>query len=180
MQYNLKRYNAGEYNITAFSVNLSDSMTESDTLTKRVTTFRTDSQGTADTIADRDNMAALLETVTIYQHAYTPFGYNNGRYNDFMYNRRVDQDEVLLMPIKALADSFTLSDALGGFLPNKALAESITEATVIFFLTNPLMQDFLFLDTAIRVEISNKAISDVIRINDWLLIRKIEAGEWYN
>lgn len=179
MQYNAYRYNASEYDLTAYNVNLFDSVSESDTLTKSVSIIRTDSQGTADALSDAASMAALLDTVTIYQRARTPFAYNNGRYNDYMYNVRADEDEILLKPTKALGDIVTLTGVISALSAIRLLTETVTDTDLVLFMANRLLEESIFIDESARIEISNKALNEIIRTADWLTIdRRPVNQEW--
>lgn len=181
MRYNDTQYNAGEYNFTLFVQNLSESMTESDTLTKSVISVRTESQATADVLSDSQSLAAFLETVSILQRATYGVVYNSVGYNEAMYNATVDNDELLLQIGKVLQDSVGSTDAITTLNAIKGLIESITETDVLLFIQSPMFNDFVFLSEFIRIEITNKALNETLRLADWLTIkRKPGSNEWYD
>lgn len=182
MQYNESQYNGDEYNVTNYTATLTESLTESDaTVAFSMGIVKTDSQGTADALSDGVSLAALLDTVTIYQRANTPFAYNNGRYNDFMYNARADEDEILLMATKFLADNtVSMSDFLAPFTVQKSLSETMTsiDATVFFFDFTAL-PDVVVMDELFSIQITNKALGATIRLNDWLSIEQNpQSDQW--
>lgn len=179
MRYNERLYNGSSYNLTNYSATLSETLTETDVLSKQASMKRVDSQGTADAISDAESLAAFLETVTIYQHARTPFAYNNGQYNTRMYNLRVDEDEILLMATKALADEMIPSDFIAPFVASKLLAETISETTSTIFTSSPFYQDIMLMSDFVRAEISNKAFQDIIRVNDWLQFKHTPFTEYW-
>lgn len=180
MQYNASLYNEDEYNLTEFDLNLLEDITSSDVLTKSIEITRTDSQGSADAISDGVSLAALLDTVTIYQRAQTPFAYNNGRYNDFMYNSRADEDEILLMPTKVLPENIFPTDTLAPFISIKGLSDIMSETdALLLFSSDFVYNDFVFLSELFRIEVTNKGLNDTIRMADWLSIERNPANdEW--
>lgn len=180
MQYNESEYNGDEYNLTNYTTTLVESVTPTDaTVIKSIISKRIESQGTADTIGGSDTLQAFLETITIIQRAKTPFAYNTGMYNQFMYNARLDEDEILLMATKALSDAITSSDFMAPFSIIHLLTETITDTAVVFFMVNILLEESVFIDEFARVEISNKALNEIIRVADWLTIdRKPVNQEW--
>lgn len=182
MRYNEARYNAAEYNLTAFMQLCSESIAESDTATKSVTTIRTESQASADALSDNETMAARLETVSILQRATYGVVYNSAEYDAAMYNRTVDTDELLLRPTKALSDTMGFSDTLGAFSTIKALLDSMSETDLISFTTSPVFIESVFLNEILfRIEISNKALNDTIRVADWLQVeRNPQHNDWGN
>lgn len=180
MQYNAYQYNASEFNLISYDVNLFDSVTESDEVLKMPQIVRTDSQGTADALSDGFSLAAMMDTVTIYQRASTPFAYNNGRYNDFMYNIRADEDEILLMPTKALPDTVTITDVMASFSIEHILSDTLTstDGTVAFMATSEMVE-VVVLDEIFRLEVTNKALNETLRINDWLTIKqRPQSDNW--
>jgi len=182
MQYNESVYNGDSYNLTNYNVNLVEIIisTDADVL-KMLSMLRVDSQGTADTIGGSATLQAFLETVTIYQRAHTPFAYNNGMYNQFMYNARADEDEILLAATKALEDNIISVDTLGDFLTDKLLSETVPNVDTLVFSGDFLFQDFLFLSEFHRIEITNKALDDTLRLADWLAIERNPVNnEWFN
>lgn len=180
MQYNEDLYNGSSYNLTEFSTTLMESVAPVDaTITKDISSLRTESQGTADAIGGSASLQAFLETITIYQRANTPFAYNNGMYNQFMYNARADEDEILLMATKALIDSITSTDTLGDFSVAKELLETMTESDVLSVTPQMILDDFIFLSEFHRIEITNKALNETLRVADWLSIeRQPVNNEW--
>lgn len=183
MQYNESQYNGDSYNLTNYTQTLVETITPSDAaLTFSVGMVRTDSQGTADALSDGVTLAAILDTVTIYQRAHTPFAYNNGRYNDFLYNLRADEDEILLMAGKMLTgDAIILTDELRPFLIEKVLLESFTESDVLSFIVQPIFDEFVFLSEFFRIEITNKALNETLRLADWVTIKQNpQSEEWFD
>jgi len=181
MQYNESLYNGDSYNLTNYTQTLVETITPTDAdVLKSISVLRTDSQGTADALGGSASLQAFLETVTIYQRANTPFAYNNGRYNDYMYNARADEDEILLMATKALSDIVVLTDAMQPFEIAKELLESLAsnDATVISDVTT-LQSDVIVISTEHRIEITNKALNETLRINDWLTIKQSpQSDQW--
>lgn len=180
--YNEKMYDATSYNLTEYAADLSETVTATDgTITKSIGAVKTDSQGTADALSDGVSLAAMLDTVVIYQHARTPFAYNNGMYNQFMYNARLDEDEILLMAIKENLDDILASDVLQPFVISKNLPETIpTVDATVFFFDFTLIPDIVIIDeSGFRVEITNKALDATLRVNDWLSIEQSpQSDNW--
>lgn len=182
MQYNESEYNGDEYNLTNYTQTLVETITPTDaTVAKSVSMLRTDSQGTADVISDGVSLTAFLETVSILQRAKTPFAYNNGMYNQYMYNARLDEDEILLLTIKALNDSISSTDFLQPFSISKVLLETLTETDVRIMMANKSLLEFLFLSEFFQIEITNKALNDTVRLADWLTIKQNpQTIDWYD
>lgn len=181
MQYNSTTYNSGEYNITAHDLTLSDSFSETDVLTKQIFAVKTESQPSVDALSDADSLAAFLDTITILQRATYGNPYNSIEYNAAMYNRTVDNDEVLLQVTKVLQDSITSSDFIAPFSVQKSLLETITETDTIIFFSDLMLNDFVFISEFIRVEITNKALNETLRLADWLSIERNPVNnEWYD
>lgn len=182
MQYNESQYNGDEYNLTNYTATLTESITPSDgTVAKSMSIVKTDSQAAADALSDGISLTAFLDTITILQRAHTPFAYNNGMYNQYMYNSRLDEDEVLLMATKVLSASVTASDFMQPFSISKKILESLSETDTILFSTETTLDDFVFLSELMRIEITNKALNDTLRISDWLSIKRNPQNvEWYD
>lgn len=180
MQYNESQYNGDEYNLTNYTQTLVETVSPVEaTLVKSMTTRRTESQGTADTIGGSDTLQAFLETVSILQRAKTPFAYNTGMYNQYMYNARLDEDEILLMATKVLLDTITPSDFIAPFSIIHLLTETITDTAIVFFMATIFLEESVFIDEFARVEISNKALNEIIRTADWLSIERRPVNqEW--
>lgn len=174
MQYNESQYNGDSYNLTNYAQTMVETITLTDgTVAKSISSLRTDSQGMADALSDGVSLSAFLDTVTIYQRANTPFAYNNGQYNFFMYNARADEDEILLMPGKVMGDGMGIADAMQPFTIEKVMGETMTptDLTVFFFdIIHPI--DIVALEEVFRIEITNKALDATVRINDWLSIEQ--------
>lgn len=182
MQYNESQYNGDSYNLTNYTSTLTETVTPSDaTITKSIIAVKMDSQGTADAISDGVSLAAMLDTVTIYQRANTPFAYNNGKYNDFMYNSRADEDEILLMATKVLNGEAVFSnDFLAPFAVEKSFTETqpVSDLTVFFFDITALT-DVVIAEELFRIEITNKALGATLRLNDWLSIEQSpQSDQW--
>lgn len=182
MQYNESQYNGDSYNLTNYAVTLVETITPADdTVTKSITSLRIDSQATADVIGGSATLQAFLETVTILQRAHTPFAYNNGMYNQFMYNARLDEDEILLAATKVLVDAMSSSDFLAPFIIDKVLAETIMDTDVLSFSSARSVIDFVFLSEFFRIEITNKALNDTVNVSDWLTIKQNpQSVEWFD
>jgi hypothetical protein len=182
MQYNESGYNGDSYNLTNYTSTLVETITPIDaTVAKDIFALRIESQGTADTIGGSDTLQAFLETVTILQRALTPFPYNNGMYNQYMYNARMDEDEILLMATKVLVDSISSSDALAPFSIEHAIFETITDVDTITFSLDFSVFDFIFLSEYFRIEITNKALDETLQISDWLTIKQSpQSVEWFD
>jgi hypothetical protein len=180
MEYNQNEYNASQYDLTQFSQTCTEALSEADVLTKSAISVRVDSQATADAISDGATLAAFLETVNIYQHAYTQLAYNNSRYNWNMYNRRFDEDEILLRAMKVLTESQSSSDVITAFSSFKALADSLSYSAALFLQPSPVLDEFVYLSESFRIEVANKAFMDIIRMNDWLQIKKVFVEYWHD
>jgi hypothetical protein len=180
MQYNESEYNGDSYNLTNYTQTLSETITDSDaTVAFSVSIVKTDSQGSADALSDGVSLAAMLDTITILQRAKTPFAYNNGRYNDYMYNARADEDEILLAPTKVLVESLSSTDFMQPFIIAKVITELITDVDILAFSGIHVLNDFIFLSEYFRIEITNKALNDTIRLADWLSIERTPVNnEW--
>lgn len=180
MQYNELTYNASQYDLIQFSQTCTEALSESDVLAKQASTLRIDSQATADAISDGATLSAFLETVNIYQHAYTPLVYNNSRYNWNTYNIRFDEDEILLRAMKVLIESQGSSDVIMAFSVWKSLADSLTSSDAMMLMPQPVLDEFVFLSESFRIEVANKALMDIIRTNDWLQIKKVFVEYWHD
>lgn len=103
------------------------------------------------------------------------------QYNTFLYNVSQYNADAYIW-LARLSDSVGSADAL---LPNsllKALAESLTptEATKVLDMSKPLT-DFILATDAISKSLSNKGLSDTVRLNDWCEIeRKTDSSTWGN
>lgn len=180
MQYNESQYNGDSYNLTNYTSTLVETIAPIDaTVSKSISSLRVESQATSDTIGGSDTLQAFLETITILQRARTPFAYNTGMYNQYMYNARLDEDEILLMATKALSDTITSSDTVGAFSVIRLLIDTIIDTDTVFFGAETFLQESVFLDEFARVEVSNKALNETIRTADWLTIdRRPVNQEW--
>lgn len=182
MQYNESEYNGDSYDLTNYTSTLVETITPTDAdITKSISAIRTESQGTADTIGGSDTLQAFLETVTILQRALTPFAYNNGMYNQYMYNARMDEDEILLMATKILLDSIASTDVMQPFNIEKVILETIADLDTITFIADTSYFDFVFLSEFFRIEITNKALNETILTADWLTIKQSpQSMEWFD
>lgn len=180
MQYNSTTYNAGEYNITAHDLNLSDILTETDELSKMPGIIRTDSQASVDALSDGVSLAAFLDAVTIRHQATYGNPYNSFSYNEATYNAVYDDDEVLLQIGKVLEDTTTLTDAIGPFVSEKVLLETITGSDVITsFDSVKSLLDFVFMSELFNIQFTNKALNETLRLADWLSIeRNPQVNNW--
>lgn len=180
MQYNESLYNGDSYNLTNYTSTLVETIAPTDSgVAFSIGVVKTESQGTADAIGGSASLQAFLETITILQRAQTPFAYNNGTYNQYMYNARLDEDEILLMATKALMDSMTLTDFLQPFSIQKELLETISDIDTVTFMASSSLLDLVICDALAKVEISNKAVNETVRVADWLSIERRPANnEW--
>lgn len=182
MQYNSSLYNSSSYDLTLFQVIYTESVSSADILTKSVGVVKTDSQGSADALSDGSSLTAFLETIRFDLRAATPFSYNSGRYNDYMYNRRLDEDEILLYAKKVLGDSISESDnvaTVASYL--RTLSDSFSEADTVLFMGTTVRDEFLFLSEFFRIEISNKALNETLRVADWMTIKRLAGNtEWHD
>jgi hypothetical protein len=182
MKYNHKKYNESSYNEILFLAILSESSTLSETFTKLVSVTKTDSQTSADMIGGSPSLAAFLGNVNIIQQAIRPFAYNYGLYNWYMYNRALDPDELLLMPIKGLSDSFSgLTDTLAQvWFYNRSITDTMSLTDLANLMAGPVIVDFLTcVESFFRIEITNKALNDILRLADWLSIdRRPSNHQW--
>lgn len=175
MQYNESLYNGDSYNLTNYAQTMTESIPVSDaTVLMSVGIVKTDSQGTADVLSDGVSLAAMLDTVTIFQRAHVPFAYNTGMYNQFMYNAKFDDDEILLMANKVFTDDIIPTAILQPFVIDKNLPETVsTVDQTVFFFDFTLLPDVVVIDESnFKVEITNKALDATLRLNDWLSIEQ--------
>ena len=102
--------------------------------------------------------------------------YNAAHYNDQRYNIDGTFHVTSLSETMSESDATQLADAI------KALDDSIAAFdTAIFFGLNPILTDFIGLDAELQIQISNKALNDIIRLSDWLSIeRNPSNNEWYS
>lgn len=102
---------------------------------------------------------------------YNQLGYNEQRYdiNGVFYATSLSETVTEV-------DGTQLADLL------KALNDSLApiDATVLFAMSQNLF-DFLFLDEMIQIQFANKALSDTVRLADWLSIeRNPSNNEWFD
>jgi hypothetical protein len=176
--YNADLYNDNEYNLTAYVEQLTESIASSDSLSKLFGLVRTDSQNTSDLLSDQASLAAFHDTVSIFQRARTPFMYNGGLYNWYMYNLRLDEDEILLMAMPVLYDAVGSTDTLMPFSVYQVLLESMAYSDLLTTTSMPVLMEFLFSSDYNHVQMSNKALNATLRLNDWLEIAKPSADQW--
>jgi hypothetical protein len=155
MQYNSGRYNEHQYNTDFYSLLLSDSLAPSDSLTKYVFIVKLDSSSLSDSRTMSDTVHNLLETIT-------------------------SSDVRKMLPQLTKSETVILSDVLLPFSVYKALSETVTLSSVITFDVSQILMDFIFFSEYIKVEITNKALNDTIRINDWLSIQKSPVSHWHD
>lgn len=101
--------------------------------------------------------------------------YNTRNYND----QRYDIDGVFyatsLVETITEVDGTQLADLL------KALSDSLTETDTIVFSNTLGLDDFIFMDEAIQIQFANKALSDTVRLADWLSIERAPAENgWFD
>ena len=147
--YNTTYYNADQYNLTADLLALSEAITPTDaTITKSIFTLRQDSMAEMDTI-----------------------GHNIGP-DEIM-------DMLLLTELRTFSVSFPRADSLAliqtfaALLDLAALLETIISTDAIMHESQPALFDIIFVeDPNFIIEISNKALSDTVRLADWLSIER--------
>lgn len=102
--------------------------------------------------------------------------YGQRNYNDQRYNI----DGVVY--ISSLTESVTGTDATQLSETLKVLFDSLTVAdATIALMANPVFFDLLFLDATLQIQFSNKALSDTVRLADWLSIERTPAqNNWYD
>lgn len=62
----------------------------------------------------------------------------------------------------------------------KTLFDSMSESDTIAFGADLSLLDSIFSDDAIRIDFTNKALNDTIKLTDWLSIKRTNNGEWFN
>lgn len=65
-------------------------------------------------------------------------------------------------------------------LANIFCGESISASEYKPLEVDQFLTEFIFMTPDVRVEISNKGLSDLIRINDWLTLKKLFIEEWHD
>ena len=165
-----------QFAFNQYEVVATESMTLSDTLTKSVSMTLQDSQNTVDAISDGVSLSAFMDNLRL---GPTGIGTLFGTYmfGEAMWQKTEIDGNLLLMPIKVLTDTMTLSDTLQPFSISKELLETLTLSSANTFEIDQVLSDFLFFDEDIKVEITNKALNDSIRLNDWLTVKLKPASE---
>lgn len=60
------------------------------------------------------------------------------------------------------------------------LFDSVSETDSIVLGTSLGLLDIVFMDELIRIQFTNKALNDTVRLADWLSIKRTNDGEWFN
>lgn len=102
--------------------------------------------------------------------------YNQAQYNEQRYNING------IYYVTSLVETITESDASQLATAIKALSDSLSVADATIFFSNDLgLADFIFMDEFLNIQFTNKALSDTIRMADWLSIERSPAqNEWYD
>lgn len=102
---------------------------------------------------------------------YNTLGYNEQRYN-------ING----VFHVSALSETMTESDATQLADLIKTISESISAAdATLLFAADQFLVDFIFLDAAVQIQFTNKAINDTVRLSDWLSIERNPVNnEWYD
>lgn len=101
--------------------------------------------------------------------------YNARNYNDQRYN--IDG----VFHITTLAESITETDGTQLADLFKALSDSLSESDAVVFSVDQLLSDILFIDESIQIQFTNKALSDTVRLADWLQIERNPAQNgWFD
>jgi hypothetical protein len=166
-----------EFSMTLWQVALSDSITPTDTIAKKVFITLQDTQNTVDSISDGVSLTAFMDNIRL-GNAGIGVLFGNWEFGETTFMQTDLGGNLLLMPIKVLSDSITLSDFLAPFSVSKALSDTITLASTISFDQSIILADVLFLSEVIHVEITNKALMDTIRLNDWLQMKLNASEPW--
>ena len=154
MQYNTGRYNEHQYNTDFYSLLLSDSLSATDSdVVKDIFITKSDSTSLSESQVVDDTLAVLTEVIT-------------------------STDVRTLIPYLTEVETITLSGTLLPFTISQVLLDTITLADVKTFSMATCLMDFLFFSELIKVEITNKALNDTIRLNDWISIKKPFVEYW--
>jgi hypothetical protein len=154
MQYNSGRYNEHQYNNDFYSLSLLESLSESDTISKSISIVKTETESLADTHILNDTMSALLETLS-------------------------SSDIRLMLPYLTEVETLALSATFSP-LPEKLCAEILNLSASLTSDVATVLIEFIFFNSDIRVEITNKSLQDQVRLNDWLELRKPFVEYWHD
>lgn len=166
-----------EFSMTMFLLSLSETVTMTDTIAKKIFITLQDSQNTVDSISDGVSLTAFHENILL-GNAGLGVLFGDWNFGQTTFMKSDLGGNLLLMPIKVLPETITLSDFLAPFAISKTLTDILTLASSITFSDSFFLSDVMFLSESIRVEITNKALSDSIRLNDWLQMKLTAAEPW--
>ena len=100
--------------------------------------------------------------------------YNAAQYNAQRYDIQGSAS------LKSISEAVSSVDA-DVTQPTKVFVETLGSAVVITFSGQKLFVDVAVLDEVFRVDITNKALTDVVRLGDWLSIRRSPVNnEWFS
>lgn len=100
------------------------------------------------------------------------YSYNEPMYNEHQYN--ADTNDVLL----EVMDSVTSTDAIFKAI-SQALADAIASNESHFFANMPgSYLETVFIDDFVSKSISNKGLSDTVRLSVWLKLKLNSANKW--
>lgn len=147
--YNETYYNADQYNLTADLLALSETLTPTDaTITKSITSLRQDSMAEIDTISQNIGPDEIMDMIALTELRTYSMSFPR-------------------------ADSLALVELFAALLDKAALLESISSTDVLVRQALPALFDIVFVeDPNFIIEISNKALSDTVRLADWLSIER--------
>lgn len=145
-QYNKQTYNVGQYNADVLNwyQALSETITLSEVVAKAFTTSKSETVTPSETFGKTVTKATFTETVTASEAAFV---------------------KALL---KGLAETINATEAITGKAVTKAISETVTPTET--FAKMPI---FLFLDVLLGTDeivsrISDKGLSDRVRLSAWL------------
>lgn len=154
--YNAAYYNDEQYNLTADLLSLSDTVTPTDAdVTKSVTSLRQDSMTEVDTLGHNVGPDELMDMIAC-------------------------MDVRTMSAVFVREDTMSFADAVLNTFLQDILAETITLTDALISLQDLFMVESVFVDeSAFRAEITNKALSDTIRLADWFSVeRNPQSSDW--
>lgn len=169
----------GETNFafSLFVANCNETITSTDTIAKSVSLTLQDSQNSVDAVSDGVSLAALMDVIPL-GNAGIGVLFGDWLFGEITWEKADIGGNLLLMANKVMTEGIVFTDAIGPFTANKALFDALMSTDAINFATDHELLDFLFMSDLARVEISNKALSDEIRMNDWLTIKVLPSEPW--
>lgn len=169
----------GESNFaySVFVVTCTETITSTDTIAKSVSITLQDSQNSVDAISDGVSLAAFMDVVPL-GNAGIGVLFGDWNFGTTTWEKSDIGGNLLLMTGKLFQENLTPTDALAPFTIGKGLFDAVMSADVISFATEHALLDFIFMTDLARVEISNKALNDSIRLNDWLTMKLLPSEPW--